>query len=109
MCVCVCVLSQVQLFCDPMDREAWQAPLFMGFPRQAYWNGLPFPLLGDLPDLGIEPTCLASPALQVGSLPVSHLGRYLLGFSIKESTSDCCPGGLRGRTNPCNEGKTEKS
>ena len=39
---------------------ARQAPLSMGFPRHEYWNGLPFPPLGDLPDLGIEPT---SPAL----------------------------------------------
>ena len=39
---------------------ALQAPLFMGFPRQEYWSGLPLPFPGDLPDLGIEPT---SPAL----------------------------------------------
>ena len=32
-----------------------QAPLSMGFPRQAYWGGLPFPSLGDLPDPGIKP------------------------------------------------------
>ena len=48
---------------------AHQVPLFMGFPRQEYWSGLPFPSLGDLPDLGIEP---ASPALQANSLPLSH-------------------------------------
>ena len=35
---------------------AHQAPLFMGFPRQEYWNGLPFPSLGDPPDPGIKPT-----------------------------------------------------
>ena len=34
---------------------AHQAPLSMGFPRQEYMNGLPFPSLGDLPDLGIKP------------------------------------------------------
>ena len=39
---------------------AHQAPVSMGFPRQEYWNGLPFPPPGDLPNLGIEP---ASPAL----------------------------------------------
>ena len=38
---------------------ACQAPLSMGFPRQEYWNGLPFPSPEDLPDPGIEP---ASPA-----------------------------------------------
>ena len=48
-----------------------QAPLSMGFPRQEYWSGLPFPSPGDLPDPGIE---LGSPALQVDSLPLSHLG-----------------------------------
>ena len=32
-----------------------QAPLAMGFPRQEYWSGLPFPIPGDLPDPGIEP------------------------------------------------------
>ena len=35
--------------------EACPAPLFMGFPRQEYWSGLPFPSLGDLPDPGIKP------------------------------------------------------
>ena len=38
----------------------YQAPLSMEFSRQEYWNGLPFPPPGDLPNLGIEPT---SPAL----------------------------------------------
>ena len=37
-----------------------QAPLSMGFPRQEYWSGQPFPSPGDLPDPGIE---LVSPAL----------------------------------------------
>ena len=46
---------------------ALQAPLSMGFPRQEYWSGLPFPLPGDLPDPGIEPVSLRSPALQVDS------------------------------------------
>ena len=42
---------------------AHQAPLSSGFPRQEYWNKLPFPFPGDLPDLGIEPV---SPALAGG-------------------------------------------
>ena len=41
-------------------------PLSMGFSRQEYWNGLPFPSPGDLPKPGIE---LMSPALQANSLP----------------------------------------
>ena len=39
----------------------------MGFPKQEYWNGLPFPPPGDLPDTGIKP---GSPALQADSLPL---------------------------------------
>ena len=43
-----------------------QAPLSMGFSRQEYWSGLPFPSSVDLPDLGIKPRF---PALQADSLP----------------------------------------
>ena len=45
---------------------AHQAPLSMGFSRQEYWNGLPFPPLGDLSNPGIEPVSSASPALAGG-------------------------------------------
>ena len=45
---------------------AHQAPLSVGFSRQEYWNGLPSPSPGDLPDPGIEPV---SPTLQADSLP----------------------------------------
>ena len=45
---------------------ACQAPLSMGFPKQEYWSGLPFPSPGDLRDPGIEPRSLA---LQADSLP----------------------------------------
>ena len=44
---------------------ACQAPLSMGFPKQEYWSGLPFPSPGNLLNPGIEP---GSPALQVDSL-----------------------------------------
>ena len=40
-----------------------QSPLSMGFSRQEYWSELPRPPPGDLPDSGIEPTSLTSPAL----------------------------------------------
>ena len=61
-------LSRVQLFATPWT-VAYQAPLSMGFSRQEYWSGLPFPSPGDLPDPGIiKPTYLTSPALQVDSL-----------------------------------------
>ena len=45
---------------------ACQAPLLMGFSRQEYWNGLPFPSPGHLPDPGIEPR---SSVLQADDLP----------------------------------------
>ena len=42
---------------------AHQAPLSMGFSRQEYWSGLPCPPPGELPNAGIEPKSLMSPAL----------------------------------------------
>ena len=53
----MCVLSHVPLFCNPWT-VAHEAPLFMGFSKQEYWSGSPFPTLGDLPDPGIKPTSL---------------------------------------------------
>ena len=49
-----------------------QAPLTMGFLRQEYWSGLPFPYPGDLPVPEIEPESPADLALQVDSLLLSH-------------------------------------
>ena len=43
-----------------------QAPLFMGFSRQEYWSGLSCPPPGDLPDPGIKPMSLISPAIADG-------------------------------------------
>ena len=57
---------------------ACQAPLSMGFSRQEYWSGLPFPSPEDLPDPGIEP---GSPAFQADSLPFELQGRPL-GFTL---------------------------
>ena len=56
--------SCVQL-CGTPQTAAHQAPLSLGFSRQEYWSGLPFPSPGDLPNPGIEP---GSPALQADSL-----------------------------------------
>ena len=63
-----------QPFCSPMVYSL-QAPLSMGFPRQGYWSGLPFPSLGDLPDPGIEPTFL--PLAGGFSLPLSRMMKYI--------------------------------
>ena len=47
-------LSRVRFFATPWT-VAYQAPLSVGFSRQEYWSGLPFPSPGDLPDTGIKP------------------------------------------------------
>ena len=73
-CTCskCCLVAPILLQpCGPS-----QAPLSMGFPRQEYWSGLPFPSLGNLPDPGTEPR---APALQADSLRLSHQGSpYIL-------------------------------
>ena len=51
------------------------APLSMGFSRQEYWSGLPFPLPGDLPNPRIEPVSLASPALAGGFFTTEPPGK----------------------------------
>ena len=66
----VLVTKSCPTLCDPLDCSC-QAPLSMGFPRQEYWNGLPFPLPGDLPEPGIEPVSLPSPALAGGFLSLA--------------------------------------
>ena len=58
-------LSCVQLFATPWTL-AHQFPLSMGFSRQEYWNGLPFPSPGDLPNIELETRSLESPALSGG-------------------------------------------
>ena len=68
---CFQSLSHVLLFATPWT-VAHQAPLSMGFFRQEYWSGLPFPPPGDLSDPGIEPR---SPVLKAYFLPLSHQGR----------------------------------
>ena len=50
---------------------ALQPPLSLGFSRQDYWGGLPFPPPGDLPKSGMEPVSLASPALADGFFTTS--------------------------------------
>ena len=66
-------LSHVQLFATPWT-VAYQAPLSMGFSRQEYWSGLPFPSPGDLPDPGIE---LGSPTLWADALTSELPGKPL--------------------------------
>ena len=70
------MLSCVDLFATPWT-IAGQAPLSMGFSRQEYWSGLPFPPPGDLLNPGIEPVPPASPAWAgkfLTALPLCQLG-----------------------------------
>ena len=85
-CVRVCarvhmcsVTKSCPTLCNPVDSIARQAPLSMGFPRQEYLSGLPFPSLRDLPDSGIEP---ASPARAGDYLPMHHHLRGLLETTV---------------------------
>ena len=68
--ICSQSLQSCPLFVTPWT-VASQAPLSMGFPRQEYWSGLPFPPPGDLLDPGIKPTPLMSPALAGGFFTTS--------------------------------------
>ena len=94
MCVCVCVHIKLYILLPlrgnpqihgggglvtkscPTLMTPWtiacQTPLSMGFSRQEYWNELPFPSPGDLPNPGIKPR---SPALQADSLPTEIRGK----------------------------------
>ena len=66
--MCIKWFNHVQLFATP-----WTVALLsMGFSRQEYWDGLPFPSPGDLPNLGIKPGSLA---LWADSLPSEPPGK----------------------------------
>ena len=65
------LLSHAPLFATPWT-VAYQVPPSMGFSRQGYWSGLPFPSPGDLPNPGIEP---GSPTLQADALPSEPPGK----------------------------------
>ena len=104
-----CVLSpfsHVQLFVTPRT-VARQAPLSMGFSRQEHWSGWPFPPSGELPDPGIDPVSLVSPALasglfttvllaklvhsrEAGGKPAIRSGVRTPGLQGREVTRLCC-------------------
>ena len=78
--LCAQMLSHVWLLVTPWT-IARQALLSMGFSRQEYWSGFPFPPPGELPDSGIEP---GSPALQAGCLTTEPPGKSHVSNSTKE-------------------------
>ena len=87
---------------------AHQALLSMGFPRQEYWIGLPFPSPGDLLDAGIKPESPVFPALQADFLPAAPSEKPQLAVCsgnnqsvnlipetiIPSGYSECCPNRL---------------
>ena len=89
-------LSHVWLFATPQIVYL-PGSSFIGFSRQEYWSGLPFPSLGDLPNPGVEPR---SPALQADSFPSEPPGKPVStlnwkGWSLKLQ----CFGHLMGKAN----------
>ena len=82
-------LSRVRLFATSWT-VAYQAPPSIGFSRQEYWSGLPFPSPGDLPNPGMEP---GSPALEADTLTseppgkCSNVKQCFLSFCESESVS----------------------
>ena len=95
VCVCVCVwvwksLSCIWLFATPWT-VTWQAPLSMGFSRQEYWSGYPFPSPEDLLDLGIKPR---TPVFQADFSPSEswlslHASLHALSMRPRESPLKC--------------------
>ena len=73
-CAVLSHFSRVRLFVTPQT-VAHQAPLSIGFSRQECWSGLPSPPPGDLPDPGIEPSSLKSPALAGGFFTTGTPGK----------------------------------
>ena len=87
--------SSVWLFETLWTTGELQAPLSMGFSRQEYWSGLPFPPAGNLPNPEIELTSLT---LQVDSLPLCHLGgsgsHAIESLSLPAPSPSAAPSGL---------------
>ena len=73
--LCACMLSHSVWLFATLQTAACQAPLSMGFSRQEHWSELPFPAPGDLPNPGIEPMFLESPALAGGFFTTQPPGK----------------------------------
>ena len=75
------VIQPCPTLCKPMNYIAFQAPLSLGFSRQEYWSGLPFPSPGDLPDPRCKP---GSPALQ--TITIKKSKKFLPTWNLHSST-----------------------
>ena len=74
VCIFICVLSRGLSLCHPMDGVPPGSSVH-GFSRQEYWSGLPFPTPGVLPNPGIRPVSLVSPALAGRFLSLAPPGK----------------------------------
>ena len=83
-----CVLSCFRP-CATLWTVARQAPLSVELSRKECWSGLPCPPPGDLPDPGLEPESPVSPALQAGSLPLSHRGSRSIPRKLRLKAAPC--------------------
>ena len=85
----MCVYSVASVVSDSL--QPYRAPLSMGFSRQEYWSGLLCPPPGDLPDPGIEPLSLTSPALGGGFFsPSATWEAKKAGPKAPKSTTQLC-------------------
>ena len=80
--ICVCICSVTSNSATPWTVDH-QASLAIEFSKQEYWSGLPFPVSGDLPNLGIKPASLVSPALASEFFTTSTPGKphYVIYYS----------------------------
>ena len=83
--MCVLVLSRVWHFATSGTVD-YQAPLTMEFSSQEYWNGLPFPTRGDLPDPGIKLYLLHLLNCQADSLALCCFGSFTPQGNVEECT-----------------------
>ena len=87
--VCACVHAQLHSCVRPFATlwtVAHQIPVSMGFPRQEYWTGLPFPSPSDLPNPGMELTSPESPALAHTFFTTMLPGKPLTKIFLKRSS-----------------------
>ena len=85
-------LSRVRLF-STLWTVAHQTPPSMGFSRQEYWSGLPFPSPGDLPEPGMELEC---PELQAEALPSEPPGKPIQMYTCLINRNSCNQAGPYG-------------
>ena len=84
MCTGARSLQSCPALCDPIDCSPSGSSVH-GILQQEYWSGWPHPSPGDLPDPGIEPTSLTSPALAGGFSTTSVTQEVLTGHNVDEN------------------------